>query len=115
MTRVTLLGLVLLLGSASARGATLPAVHVAIRDHTFIPAVVHVKPGQAIVWENMDQDPHTVTSGIKRAGDGRWTSSPLIPDGQTFTLRLQQPGRYPYFCKPHQYEASMHGTIVVEQ
>jgi plastocyanin len=114
MTRVTLLGLVLLLSSALARGATLPAVHVAIRDHTFIPAVVHVKPGQAIVWENMDQDPHTVTSGGHNVDDGRWSSSPLIPDGQTFTLHLQQPGRYPYFCKPHQYEASMHGTIVVE-
>jgi hypothetical protein len=36
---------------------------------------VHVKPGQAIVWQNMDQDPHTVTSGEAfTAGTGGATS-----------------------------------------
>ncbi len=93
--------------------ALVAAVHVTIRDHAFIPAVVHVKPGQAIVWENADQDPHTVTSGGRNIDDGRFAGSALIPDDGTFTLRLTRPGTYPYFCKPHQFEASMHGTIVV--
>ncbi len=93
--------------------ALVATVHVTIRDHTFVPAVVHVKPGQAIVWQNADQDPHTVTSGSQNVDDGKFVSSPLIPDGNTFTLRLARPGTYPYFCKPHQFEASMHGTIVV--
>jgi len=93
--------------------ALVATAHVTIRDHTFVPSVVHVKPGQAIVWRNTDQDPHTVTSGSRNLDDGRFASSPLIPDGETFTLRLTRPGTYPYFCKPHQYEASMHGTIVV--
>ena len=93
--------------------ALVATVHVTIRDHTFVPAVVHVKPGQAIVWQNEDQDPHTVTSGSQNVDDGTFVSSPLIPDGKTFTLRLTRPGKYPYFCKPHQYEPSMHGTIVV--
>jgi plastocyanin len=93
--------------------ALVATVHVTIRDHTFSPAVVHAKPGQAIVWQNEDQDPHTVTSGSQNVDDGRFVSSALIPDGQRFTLRLTRAGTYPYFCKPHQYEASMHGTIVV--
>jgi plastocyanin len=93
--------------------ALVATVHVTIRDHTFVPAVVHVKPGQVIVWQNTDQDPHTVTSGAQNLDDGKFVSSPLIPDGQTFTLRLTRPGKYSYFCKPHQYEASMHGTIAV--
>jgi plastocyanin len=93
--------------------ALVATVHVTIRDHTFIPAVAHAKPGQAIVWENTDQDPHTVTSGAQNVDDGKFVSSALIPDGQTFTLRLARPGKYPYFCKPHQFQASMHGTIVV--
>jgi plastocyanin len=93
--------------------ALVATVHGAIRDHTFVPSIVHVRPGQAIVWQNMDQDPHTVTSGSENLDDRRFASSPLIPDGETFTLRLARPGKYPYFCKPHQYQASMHGTIVV--
>jgi plastocyanin len=88
-------------------------VLVTIRGHTFLPSVVHAKTGQPIVWRNDDQDPHTVTSGSQNSGDGRFASSPLIADGQTFTLRISRPGSYPFFCKPHQFEASMHGTIVV--
>jgi plastocyanin len=100
--------------AAAAADQTQP-VRVVIHDHTFVPRVVHVKAGQKIVWLNTDQDPHTVTSGGNNVDDGRWKSSPLIPDGQTFTLTLAHPGTYPYFCKPHQYEESMHGTIVVSK
>ena len=108
-----LAGIVLAVPAAAAVAATPQPVHVTIHDHTFVPHVVHVKAGQAIVWLNTDQDPHTVTSGSGGAGDDVWKSSPLIPDGQTFTVRLDRPGTYPYFCKPHQFESSMHGTIVV--
>lgn len=94
---------------------TSPTIHVTIRDHTFHPRVIHVKPGQQIVWTNMDQDPHTVTSGANNIDDGRWKSSPLIPDGGEFRLQLTRPGTYPYFCKPHEFEESMHGTIVVSR
>ncbi len=96
-----------------AFAATLPTVHVTIRDHTFIPKIVHVKPGQPIEWTNSDEDPHTITSGTTDSGDDRWKSSDLLSYGKTFTLQLVHPGAYPYFCKPHQFEESMHGTIVV--
>ena len=98
---------------AAAAADSLSPVHVTIHDHAFVPRVVHVRAGQSIVWLNTDQDPHTVTSGSKNVDDGRWTSSRLIPDGETFTLRLRKPGTYAYFCKPHQFEELMHGTIVV--
>ncbi|HTW83341.1 MAG TPA: cupredoxin domain-containing protein [Candidatus Sulfotelmatobacter sp.] len=109
---VLLAGLVLRPAAAAAAGAP-PPVQVIIHDHAFRPPVVHVKAGQRIVWTNTDQDPHTVTSGGANVDDGRWKSSPLIPDGATFTLRLTKPGVYPYFCKPHEFEASMHGKIIV--
>jgi plastocyanin len=108
-----LAGVLLWAPAAVAVADAPPTVHVTIHDHTFTPRVIHVKVGQTIVWTNTDQDPHTVTSGGNNVDDGRWTSSPLIPDGQTFTLRIDKPGTYPYFCKPHQFEDSMHGTIVV--
>jgi plastocyanin len=111
--QIALLASLLLWALAAAGLAdTLPAVRVTIHDHAFVPRVIRVKAGQEIVWLNTDQDPHTVTSGSSDAGDDRWKSSSLIADGQTFTLRLKQPGTYPYFCKIHQYEDSMHGTIV---
>jgi plastocyanin len=91
----------------------LPQVVVTIHDHTFVPHSVRVRAGQTIVFVNTDQDPHTVTSGGRNLDDHRWKSSPLIPDGGRFTLRLTRPGSYPYFCLPHQYQPSMHGTIVV--
>lgn len=110
---VLLAGLLLWLPAAAGAAQTPQPVHVTIHDHAFVPRVVNVKVGEEIIWLNTDQDPHTVTSGTQDAGDDRWPSSPLIPDGQTFRLRLSRPGTYPYFCKPHQFEASMHGTIVV--
>lgn len=104
----------LLWGPAEAAVASPPGpIHVAIRDHAFVPRNIHVKVGQQIIWTNYDQDPHTVTSGANNVDDNRWKSSPLIPDGATFSLRLTQQGTYPYFCKPHQFEEKMHGTIVV--
>jgi plastocyanin len=100
-------------GPATAVGAaSLSTIHVTIRDHAFHPRVIHARVGQPIVWTNVDQDPHTVTSGTT-VDDGRWKSSPLIPDGETFTLKLLRPGSYSYFCKPHEFEDSMHGTIIV--
>lgn len=116
MTRrqvVLLAGFLLSVPAAAAVADTLQPVRVTIHDHAFVPRVIRVKAGQEIVWLNTDQDPHTVTSGSSDAGDDRWKSSPLMADGQTFTLRLKQLGTYPYFCKIHQYEDSMHGTIVV--
>ncbi|HTZ53661.1 MAG TPA: cupredoxin domain-containing protein [Candidatus Acidoferrum sp.] len=99
--------------AAAAAAETPPALHVTIHDHAFQPRVIHVEVGQQIIWTNTDQDPHTVTSGSNNIDDGRWKSSPLIADGQTFALRLTRPGTYPYFCKPHEFEESMHGIIIV--
>ena len=111
---LSLLMTLALLQPAVARAAThLPAARVLIRDHTFIPHEIRVKAGEPIVWSNADQDPHTVTSGSNNVDDRRFVSSPLIVDGSTFRLVLSRPGRYPYFCKPHQYELSMHGIIIV--
>ncbi|HEY2473933.1 MAG TPA: cupredoxin domain-containing protein [Candidatus Cybelea sp.] len=112
---VLLAGLTLAVPAAAPVARTLQPAHVTIHDHRFVPRVIHVKVGQEIVWLNTDQDPHTVTSGNGGTGDDVWKSSPLLPDGKTFTLHLYLPGTYQYFCKPHQFEESMHGTIVVSR
>jgi plastocyanin len=109
-----LLGGFALAGPASAERTIAPAgIKVTILNHTFVPRVVHARSGQPIVFTNEDQDPHTVTSGPHNIDDGKWKTSPLIPDGASFVLHLVRPGTYPYFCNPHQYQDSMHGSIVV--
>jgi plastocyanin len=115
LAAASLASLIFIALAGGARAGTLPAIHVKIHDHTFVPAVVRVRPGQPIVWLNADQDFHTVTSGANNTDDSRWKSSPPIPDGRSFTVRLRKPGVYPYFCLPHQFEASMHGTVIVSR
>jgi plastocyanin len=81
---------------------------VIIRDFTFIPAQVRVRPGTKVTWVNCGAtgtDSHTSTSDA-----GVW-SSPLLAPGQTFTRDFATPGSFPYHCEPH---PGMRGTVTVE-
>lgn len=100
--------------TARARATTLAPVHVRIVDLAFVPAVVHLKVGQKIVWTNEDQVAHTVTSGMM-SDENLWPSSPPLGEGKTFELLLHKPGTYAYFCKPHFYNAAMHARIIVDR
>lgn len=86
--------------------------HVHIKDLAFGPKVVRVAPGTTVVWTNEDDVVHTVTSGTT-ADDDRWTTSPGIAPGATFSHTFAGVGTYPYYCKPHFYNEAMHGTIEV--
>ena len=101
-------------GTARARPSMLAAAHVRIVDLAFVPAVIHVKPGQKIVWTNEDQVAHTVTSGMM-SDENLWPSSPPLGEGKKFELVIRVPGTYAYFCKPHFYNAAMHARIIVER
>ena len=81
---------------------------VIIRDFTFIPAQVHVRPGTKVTWVNCGAtgtDAHTSTSDA-----GVW-SSPLLAPGATFTHAFGSAGSFPYHCVPH---PGMRGTVTVE-
>lgn len=85
---------------------------VRIKDLAFTPKALHVAAGTTVIWTNEDDVVHTVTSGVS-ADDGRWTSSPGIAPGRSFSHTFAVAGTYPYFCKPHFYNDAMHATIVV--
>jgi plastocyanin len=81
---------------------------VIIRDFTFIPAQVRVRPGTTVTWVNCEQtgtDSHTSTSDA-----GVWTSQLLTP-GATFTREFASGGSFPYHCEPH---PGMRGMVTVE-
>jgi len=76
----------------------------------FSPNTVTIKAGETLTFDNADPKLHTVTSGNRATGPDRNFNSGLINPGEKFTLTLDKPGTYPYFCKLH---PRMVGTIIV--
>jgi plastocyanin len=88
-------------GPASAA----PAVHTVVIDGMeFKPAVVHVKAGDTIVWENKDVVPHTVTAPARRVESGD------VVTGTSWRWRAAGPGTIDYVCRFH---PMMRARIVV--
>ncbi|MEX0861661.1 plastocyanin/azurin family copper-binding protein [Nitrosopumilus sp.] len=75
----------------------------------YIPFSVSVSVGEEITWSNDDSAAHTVTSGLPGAPDGIFDSS-LFMAGGTFSVTLDEPGEYPYYCMVHPW---MTGIIIV--
>ncbi len=121
-------------GGLLLAGLALPAwpsagadlVEVALRSDPeggrvrFDPVGLLVAPGTRVRWINRE-NVHTVTA-YHPANDNRslripedaepWDSGYLVEPGDSFELRLVQPGVYDYFCRPHE-EAGMVGRIIV--
>ena len=86
----------------TAIGASVMGVNVV--DFGYSPGNDLVPPGTSITWTNTGQNGHSVTSD-----DASFDSGVLAP-GQTFSVTLDTPGTYWYFCTPHPF---MRGRIVV--
>lgn len=90
-------------------------------DVWFDPVGLWILPGQTIRWTNRDPgDSHTATAyhpdirGRSRRipkGAQPWDSDFLLP-GESYSVTLNQPGVYDYYCRPHEH-AGMVGRIVV--
>jgi YVTN family beta-propeller protein len=84
-------------------GAPQAGVATRIDRFAFEPTLA-AAPGEAITWTNGDAVPHTVTSA-----DRLWDSGNLAT-GDSYSVTLDVPGSYPYFCSLHPY---MRGMVVV--
>jgi plastocyanin len=96
--------------------------------HRFSPSTIEVTVGEQITFENDSSESHTVTAFEESLPDGADyfasggaatedeardnVGDGLIDGGDTFTLTLDEPGTYKYFCIPHESQG-MTGTIVV--
>ena len=82
---------------------------------TTIENVAHrdarVQVGETLVWTNMDGLPHTVTLGSRGVARTGFDSG-LIGPGQSFAVRFDRPGTYPFTCTLH---PAMNGGIVVTE
>ncbi|MBT8128814.1 MAG: cupredoxin family copper-binding protein [Gammaproteobacteria bacterium] len=79
---------------------------VTIAGMQFQPAMIRVKAGEEVTWENTAAMPHTVTG----REDGK-LSSARLNQGSMFSHTFEQPGTYTYYCALH---PSMSGTVIVE-
>ena len=71
----------------------------------FKPAALTVKAGSVVTFVNRDEEPHTVASA-----DGKFKKSKALDTDQEFTVTLNTPGEYAYFCTVHPH---MTGKITV--
>jgi len=76
----------------------------------FVPFNVSVSAGEEITWSNDDSAAHTVTSGTPTDGPDGIFDSGLFMAGGTFSVTLDEPGEYSYFCMVHPW---MTGNITV--
>ncbi len=82
-----------------------PTASVSILNFTYGPSPITVKAGTVVTWTNKDVASHTVTSLT-----GSTLNSPVIGQGQSYTVTLTTPGTYVYYCSIH---PSMRGTVIV--
>jgi plastocyanin len=87
-------------------GATIP---VSIQNFAFSPSTIAARAGDLIVFTNNDTVPHTVTQSTT-SGVG-FRSDPIAP-GTTYTLTIDEPGTYEFFCEFH---PAMTGTIIASE
>ncbi len=86
-------------------------VHVKIVEnedthkYAFMPATLTVKVGTEVVWTNISDAPHTVTSDT-----GAFNTPSNLMMNQTFMMIFSQVGTFKYHCNIHAY---MMGTIMV--
>jgi plastocyanin len=101
-----------------------PQEHVIeiVEGNQFSPEEITIAPGDTVTWVNLTDQVHTSSADPEIANDPNyvqlpdgaepWHSGNIEPDGE-YSVTLDVPGAYVYFCYPHQ-DAGMIGRIIVE-
>ena len=83
------------------------AVTVEMKDNSFEPQGIRVKPGTTVTWVNNDPAVHNV-----RQVESAFLSPDINPAGM-FIFSFDKPGRYRYQCTYH--HPNMNGVVFVEE
>ncbi|MFD2332446.1 plastocyanin/azurin family copper-binding protein [Cohnella sp. GCM10020058] len=79
---------------------------VDIKDYSFGSGPLTVEAGSTIIFTNFDDMKHNAV-----AVNGSF-AGPLLAKGESFTIELDKPGTYDYYCQPH--KSFMTGQIIVK-
>lgn len=80
--------------------------NVEIRKFKFVPDHLLAKPGDTIVWTNLDIAPHTAT-----ANDRSWDTG-MLKKGQSKSVTVSEIESGGYFCRFHPH---MKADLQIEQ
>jgi plastocyanin len=87
-------------------------VEVGMKNIQFEPRDITVKPGETITFKNDESIPHDVHKTSGPGSDFSSGDDGGMNEGDTFKLKLDQPGKYEYVC--HVHSPGMAGTITVK-
>lgn len=76
---------------------------------TFSPKSLTIKAGTTVIWKNMTQTPHTVTSDDGKSFNSG--DSTPVTAGATFSFKFTTAGTFAYHCDFHPF---MTATIIVQ-
>ena len=85
---------------------------VSMKNIQFNPKDLTVKPGETITFTNDESIPHDVHKTSGPGGDFSSGDDGGMQQGDTFELKLDDPGKYEYVC--HVHAPGMAGTITVK-
>ena len=80
---------------------------ITIGNFTFAPTTLEVPVGTALTWVNEDDVPHVVVG----TDAGSPLKSPALDTDDRYSVVLDKPGTYHYFCSLH---PQMIGTVIVK-
>jgi len=78
---------------------------ISIKDFSFTPASLSIRPGDSVTWTNADGAAHSIKSA-----DQIFDSPDQIDPTMSFSFTFATPGTYTYICGVH---PSMKGTVEV--
>ena len=87
-------------------------VEVGMQNIQFDPKDITVNAGETITFTNDESVPHDVHKQSGPGGDFSSGPDGGMQEGDTFELKLDQPGKYEYVC--HVHAPGMAGTITVK-
>lgn len=79
---------------------------ISIKDFSFNPSSLTIKPGTKVTWTNNDITSHTITSD-----SGNLLDSPILAPGESFSFTFSAAGTASYHCSIHRM---MKGVIIVK-
>lgn len=82
-----------------------------LRDKAYSPNPIIIHAQDSIIWKNMDDVVHTVTSGTSFSSPDRGQEFDSGLLGGSYTHKFMKPGIYNYFCQIH---PTMIGKIIVK-
>jgi plastocyanin len=71
--------------------------NVVIQNFAFAPGTITVAKGTTVTWSNKDSAAHTVT-----VDSGNGPQSGELQNGQSYSYKFDQAGKFSYHCKLHQ-------------